>query len=360
MPALTIGRRAAHIFVWWQGPRSRPARRILGVGLLFPFSRNSMSLWPHRPFCLIRTAAFCAATVLATACSTAPRASVVSEQYTPQPVPAEIPVTVQSGGSRMRATMYPAAGEGPHATVLLLHGFPGGPGLRWIAGPVRQAGFNVLLLHPRGMWGSEGEFNLTHALDDVASTVEFLRSERARSELQVDPDRIILVGHSFGGWLALNTAAPRPLVGCVAALTPANLGRLGTRIRADPTYRSAWTASFRRAVEGEAAPIRASESPEEMVAYLMENAEANDVRRVVGLLRDRPVLLLGARDDQVTMMEEHHVPVLEALQGVGASRLTEVVLQTDHDFTHRRDLLTSTLVGWLHHECLVDRSRDPA
>jgi uncharacterized protein len=312
-----------------------------------------MSLHPHRPFSLVRLAACCAVAIFAAACGSPPRAPLIPEQHNPRPVLAEIPVTVLSGGSGMRATMYPAHGEGPHATVLLLHGFPGGPGLSWIAGPVRQAGFNVLFLHPRGMWGSEGEFSLPHALDDVGTTVEFLRSDHARSEFRVDPDRIILVGHSFGGWLALNTAASRPPIRCVAGLTPANLGRFGLVGRTDPAGRSAWTATFRRALEGEAAPVRSSLSAEELVDYFMDNAEALDVRGMLGPLRERPVLLLGARDDRVTTIEEHHVPVLEALQGVGASRLTEVVLQTDHAFTDRRDLLASTLVGWLHHECLA-------
>jgi uncharacterized protein len=251
----------------------------------------------------------------------------------------------------MRATMYLADGEGPHATVLLFHGFPGGPQWNWIAGPVREAGYNVLFLHPRGMWGSEGDFTLSNALHDAAHTLEFLSSERARSEFRVDADRIVLVGHSFGGWLALNATAAQPRVRCVAALTPANMGRFGEMWRTDAAYRSAWTASLRQAVEGEGAPVRTAQSAEELIAYLTEAAEAYDVRHVLGSIRDRPVLLVGARDDRQTPVAEHHVPVRDALHGAGVPRLTEVVLPTDHSFTGRRELLTSALVGWLHHEC---------
>jgi uncharacterized protein len=311
-----------------------------------------------RPFSLIRTAAFCAATVFAAACAP-PRAPVIPQQSDVRHTSAGVSVRVPSGGEGMRATMYVADGDGPHATVLLLHGFPGGPGWNWIAGPVRQAGFNVLFLHPRGMWGSEGEFTLANALSDAASTLEFLQSERGRSEFGVDPDRLILVGHSFGGWLALNTAAAQPRVQCVAALTPANVGGYGHRWRTDPAYRSAWTASLRQAVEGDGAPVRTSQSAEDIVAELMENADAHDVRRVVGSLGDRPVLLLGAREDRQTPLEEHHIPLLQALQGAGAPRLTDVVLPTDHSFTHRRDLLTSTLIGWLHHECSTAHGGGP-
>jgi uncharacterized protein len=305
---------------------------------------------PCRLFSAIRPLVFCAATVFSAACAP-PRAAP-----NPQPghighAPVEFAVTVQSAGEGMRATMYLADEEGPRATVLLLHGFPGGPGWNWIAGPLREAGFNVLFLHPRGMWGSEGEFTLSNALDDAAATLEFLSSERARSEFRVDAGRIILVGHSFGGWLALNTAAARPQVHCVAALTPANLGRYGERWRSDPAYRSAWTASLRQVVEGEDAPVRTSYSAEEFVAYLVGAADAHDVRQVLGSLRDRPVLLVGARDDRQTPIAEHHIPLRDAFQSTGAPRLTEVMLPTDHSFTAQRDLLSSTLVGWLRHGC---------
>ena len=259
---------------------------------------------------------------------------------------------VPSENERMRATMYPAAGDGPHPTVLLLHGFPGGPGWSWIAGPLGEAGFNVLFLHPRGMWGSEGEFTLANALADGASALAFLRTEEARSTYRIDPDRLVLVGHSFGGWLALNTAAGRSEVRCVAALTPANLGRYGERWGADAQYRAAWTASLRQVVEGESAVVRTSHSAEEFVTYLSENAGDYDVRRTLGALGERPVLLLGARADRETPLEDHHRPLLQAFGSVPGARLTEVVLPTDHGFTNRRDLLASTLTGWLHHECL--------
>lgn len=36
-----------------------------------------------------------------------------------------LPVAVPSGEVTMNAALYVAAGEGPHPTVLLLHGFPG-------------------------------------------------------------------------------------------------------------------------------------------------------------------------------------------------------------------------------------------
>lgn len=266
---------------------------------------------------------------------------------------------VLSHGSEMRATLYLADGQGPHPTVVLLHGFPGGPGWAWLAGPLREAGFNVLFLHPRGMWGSEGTFGPAQALDDIAATVDFLRSEPATSEFLIDPDAVILVGHSFGGWLALKTSAARPEVACVAALTPGNLGQIAQRLADDAGFRASWIASMSRWVEGDAPPIRVEHDIGLLVADLIDNAQDYDARRVISLLHNRPVLLLAASDDRVTTIEEHHAPLLLAFQESNASRLTEVVLPTDHMISNRRALLVSTLAGWLRHECLIAEGDNP-
>src|SRR5206468_7427201 len=45
--------------------------------------------------------------------------------------------------------------------------------------------------------------------------------------LRVDPERLILVGHSFGGFAALYTAATTEKVAAVAALAPVDLGSRG-------------------------------------------------------------------------------------------------------------------------------------
>jgi uncharacterized protein len=206
------------------------------------------------------------------------------------------------------------------------------------------------------MWGSEGSFTLRNAQEDVSSALDFLGGERARSEFRVDAGRIVLVGHSFGGWLALTSAAALPQVRCIAALTPANMGVFGESWRTDAAVRAAWTASLRQVVEGDRAPVRTADGAAELVAYLAENAAAYDARSAVGELRNRPLLLLGARADRETPLPDHHVPILDALRAAGASRLTDVVLPTDHAFTGRRDLLASTLVGWLLHECLAGSS----
>jgi hypothetical protein len=58
----------------------------------------------------------------------------------------------------MDATFYLAGGAGSHGTVLLLQGLPGYESNVDLAQSIRRAGWNVLLFHYRGTWGTAGPF----------------------------------------------------------------------------------------------------------------------------------------------------------------------------------------------------------
>src|SRR6478735_5430489 len=82
---------------------------------------------------------------------------------------------LDSAGSGMNALMYTAAGAQPHPTLLLLHGFPGNEQNLDLAQAARRAGWNVLTLHYRGSWGSEGAFSFGSAAEDARTALAFLR-----------------------------------------------------------------------------------------------------------------------------------------------------------------------------------------
>ena len=65
-------------------------------------------------------------------------------------------ITFTSSGAQLIGNMLIAPGPGPHPTVLLLHGFPGNENNFDLAHVLRRAGWNVLIFHYRGAWGSQG------------------------------------------------------------------------------------------------------------------------------------------------------------------------------------------------------------
>src|SRR5438093_1227206 len=92
----------------------------------------------------------------------------------------------------------PGTGRSP-ACGRSLPGFPGYGRNLDLAHAFRRAGWTALVFHYRGAWGSQGEFTFGHVLEDVRSALAFVRSGEARRDLQLDAERVALVGHSMGG-----------------------------------------------------------------------------------------------------------------------------------------------------------------
>jgi uncharacterized protein len=113
-------------------------------------------------------------------------------------------VTFDSGGHRLVGTLHLARGGAAKPTVLLLHGCPGLEKNLDLAAALRDGGWNALVFHYRGCWGSEGRYDLRTIPDDVTAAVDHLQSGEYPT---VDPGRLAVVGHSLGGWAAILAAA---------------------------------------------------------------------------------------------------------------------------------------------------------
>src|SRR3954471_13129743 len=114
---------------------------------------------------------------------------------------------IDSHGSKMNALFFFAAGAGPHPTMLLLHGLPGNERNLDLAQAVRRAGWNVLTFTYRGAWGSEGDFSIANSIEDGRAALGFLRTEEASRRFGVNRSRLVIAGHSMGGYAAAAIAA---------------------------------------------------------------------------------------------------------------------------------------------------------
>ena len=133
-------------------------------------------------------------------------------------------VTFDSDGHRMLGTLYLARGCTPKPTALLLHGCPGLQQNADLAVALRDCGWNSLVFHYRGCWGSGGDYDLRTIPRDVTAAVNHLQDGGYPG---VDPARLAVAGHSLGGWAAILSAAADPRLRAVAVLGAAvDLGAL--------------------------------------------------------------------------------------------------------------------------------------
>ena len=84
-------------------------------------------------------------------------------------------VTFDSDGHRLLGTLYLARGGAPKPTVLLLHGCPGLQQNADLAVALRDRGWNSLVFHYRGCWGSGGDYDLRTIPRDVRAAVDHLQ-----------------------------------------------------------------------------------------------------------------------------------------------------------------------------------------
>src|SRR4051794_25758862 len=130
--------------------------------------------------------------------------------------PRSAQVLIPSHGMGMNALFYLAGGAGLHPTMVLLHGFPGNEQNLDLAQAIRRAGWNVLTLHYRGAWGSPGIFSIAHVLEDADAAVSFVRSPEVSAKFGIDTHRIVLAGHSMGGFAsAFHARTDHRLLGVV-------------------------------------------------------------------------------------------------------------------------------------------------
>lgn len=253
----------------------------------------------------------------------------------------ENPATIESPdipshGSKMYAVLYVASGAGPHPTVVMMHGFPGNEKNLDLAYSMRRAGWNVLVPFYRGAWGSGGTFSFTHAIEDTQAAVEFLRKPESAKQYRVDRNRIVLVGHSMGGFIVASAAARDPKIYGVALISAANLGPASARQRSSDAkeFHERWRANASRLV---------GTTAEALAEEVNRNPENWDYMNFVPLLKNRPVLIVEA-DDRNTADNQAFA---EALRKAGNTRVTETHMVTDHPFSDHRIALQAEVVNWL-------------
>ena len=236
-------------------------------------------------------------------------------------------VTFDSDGHRLLGVLYLARGEEPKPTVLLLHGCPGLEKNLDLAVRLRDRGWNSLLFHYRGCWGSAGRYDLRTVPRDVTAAVDYLAGCP-----RVDSGRIAVLGHSMGGWAALVTAAAEPRLRAVAVYgAPA---RLGAGLRLSPDR-----------VEEEFTRFLAT-TPEEFAWQAAVVTEQTDALAAAAAIGPRPLLVVHGTADR-------WVPVAQARElreRAGPSCRYVEVEGADHAFSWHRAELADLVVGWLSEE----------
>ena len=283
--------------------------------------------------------------------SVSPLLAQVPAAITSDPPPDKVhPATMEtmqipSHGSLLNALVYEAAGAGPHGTVVLLHGFPGNERNLDLAQAIRRDGWNVLFFNYRGSWGTPGTFSFTHSIEDTQAALAYLRDPATAAKLRVDPARIVLMGHSMGGMIALYTAAHDAKLLGVGVFSAADMaGHAMLPPGAPAGAKKQLLTGLAQALAGEGMAPLAGCTPEGLAAELMAHPEWAFANDAAGLM-NMPVLIVTSDDGGAEPAEK----LAAAIQSSGNGELKIVHIASDHGFSDKRIELERVVLGGLEY-----------
>lgn len=271
-------------------------------------------------------------------------ASALGAQGTPRAISVDPPrdakhparmevLHIPSGGVRINGVAMLAAGAGVHPTFVFLHGLPGNDKGHDLAQAVRRAGWNAITFNYRGSWGSPGSFSFDHTVEDAAAVLAYLRDTATVRALGIDTTRLVVGGHSLGGWNAALTASRDSRLRGVVLISPADIGLVG--------------ASLKRA---EAGPFMAENmeslaggTAESFADDLLAGAERRRMTAAAPGLTRIPMLVLSSDDG----LAAHADSLVAAVRRLGGTRVTTLHAATDHSWSDHRIALQAAIIRWL-------------
>jgi pimeloyl-ACP methyl ester carboxylesterase len=243
-----------------------------------------------------------------------------------------IPTGRAGGAVAINGLAYVAAGPGAHPTLVLLHGYPGNEKNLDLAQAVRRAGWNVVTFNYRGSWGSPGSFRFANVAQDPAAVLAYLRRPEIAAKLQIDTHRLVIGGHSMGGWATAITAAADPDLKGAILISAADMATSGaTRTPAELT-----------ALAADSSESLADVTPQSMAADMAGLSPKLAFPALAPGLARQPLLVLTS-DDGLAPSADKLAAAVRAHHG----QVTTVHAATDHSWNGKRILLEAEIIRWL-------------
>jgi uncharacterized protein len=278
----------------------------------------------------------------------------------------EEPVSFRSADYRLAGVLHqPSDASGPRPAFLVLHGFgsnKNGGFAKIAATLLAELGYVVLRFDMRGCGESEGPRGRVICLEQVEDTKNALSFVAGLSG--VDPDRIGLMGHSFGAAVGIYAAAVDKRV--AACISSGGWGDGEKKFRAQHAGPEAWSRFENILQEGRAkqakgetmmvsrfdivpiAPeMRGNLSPGSIMEFpfdVVESMYAFKANEKVAGIAPRPLLLIHPAHDTVTPTEQS----LDLFHHAGQPTDLHLFASVDHFlFSQDNPIVVEVVRSWL-------------
>lgn len=270
------------------------------------------------------------ATGLVTTAMAAPPAAIFTDPPADPAHPARMEVlAIPTGGVKINAIAYVASGPGPHPVMVLLHGLPGNEKNLDLAQAVRRAGWTVIAPNYRGSWGSPGPYSFRGNIDDARAVLAYVRGPDVAAKLGLDTKRIVLFGHSMGGWVTSQVAASDTgLIGAIM-MSAANMGPRGG-------------ATYEQRLQLAKSNMESLATTAEAMAQELGTLNDLSFDAAAPGLAKQPLLVLTS-DDGLAPPAQALATDVKARGG----KVTAIHVATDHGWNTARIRLETEVLNWL-------------
>ncbi len=247
-------------------------------------------------------------------------------------------ITAEDGSQMFARVMKPFLNSRSEKrpAIIMMHGFPGYEKWIEVAQALRRIGFVTVISGFRGVWGCGGNYTLTGLASDARAHVDYCKAHA--DELNIDPDRIYLFGHSMGGFTAMRLMAEGIDVKGVVLVAPCDMVE---------KYQSE-KAAFMAMVEGSCPFFTLGEKGG---AVFEEECKAHPITWHLDELAKKadpslPVLIFGGSLDVLCPPSSHIDPMYSVLKQKG-SDVTYLLFESDHCFQNAKIGFAESLAEWL-------------
>jgi acetyl esterase/lipase len=239
---------------------------------------------------------------------------------------------IPTHGVQVNGIIYQAAGPGAHPTLVICHGLPGNERNLDLAQAVRRAGWNSVTFNYRGSWGSPGSFRFSQNLEDAEAVLVYLRDPANARLLGVDTSRIVIAGHSMGGWVAVHTASHDHGVAGLITISAADVATQGDWPR----------AKLLELMADSIGPL-AGVTPDSMADEAHALSKGLRFENEASGLTAMPFLALTADDGLASDTDS----LVSAVEARGGHQVTAMHVATDHGWSDHRIALEDIVLRWL-------------